>query len=320
MQSRNDDTAYFSIFFYDISLCLSLIMTFYHLYHHYQSKKIKRQHANVISDVKLSFLEAKNIYLDENRVPWTKSKLGGRFGLFSAFLHSRNPPIIQEMEAKLSEHKNNDDNYKIINYVTSTLKEEGSLWDPSKGYSHSFNNYFLTCLRYTNIHSYRYIVGNNYGIKFISDAITLYRRDTRMVDVIFKEGFQLKESWNKFSERKMNYVNPITLSYGVSFAKKIPPNHYGNSSFYYVVELPPNHDFLIVDIANNPCNSNKLGWYQRRLEEVNSLDDVPPAFVKSCVTEKGTFRLSFFSEIKYNKNYAPVTKIPRESRSFHGCY
>jgi len=360
MLSRNDEATNFSIFFkYDILVYLSFMITIY-IFHRlkqkwdqeqntnnlltfreakaiYSSEKRKpvdesklggtqdqEQNANSLLTIQSAFSEAKTIYSSEIRIPFSKSKLGGKFGLFSALRHNKlsKEAVIAEKALFICK-----DNAKAKNHIIKLLKDKGSLWDMWESENHSFNNYLLTCLRYHNINGYREIVGNIYGITFISGEITLYRRDSRYPSAIFKDGFRLREQSNTDSTRKIHYANPTTYSYGVSFSKKIPPSCYNHDTFgesYYTVYLPPDHDFLLIDITKSPRNQQNLTQHQRDLEEVNSMDDIPAAFVKSYISK---YRATFLPKtnkdgvfIGQNENFAPTTQIRRQDRSFRGCY
>lgn len=314
MLSRNNEVS-FSIFFkYDILIYLALIITF-HILHRLNKKNLRQQadRANLLT-LQLSFREAKDIFSSENRRPYGKSKLGGTFGLFSPFRHNSFPTEAAKTEEKLSTCTSIDE---AKDHIINLLKNEGSLWDFNKGFNHSFNNYLLTSLRYKNTSAYREIIERTYGVAFVTGKIILYRRDTRDVMTIFKEGFQLKVSCNSYWARKLNYANPATYSYGVSFSKKIPPTHYGASGFYYCIDLPENHNLLLVDIVKSPRNAGKLTQYHLNLEEVNSLDDIPAAFVRSCISQN---TIGFFQTERKNENFSPTTQIRQQDRSFRGCY
>lgn len=232
---------------------------------------------------------AAQLFLGEKRVPFGRSKLGGEFGLFSSLRH---PPE----EAATFVGKLAVDPTQRKQTAVAMLQSQGSLWS-DKGFNHSMTNYFLVCLRWENTELYRQIVGEAYGIKFISGGITLYRRDERPCTVIFTEGFQLKPDSNSPLTRKTLYVEPVTYSHGVSFAKGIPPVGYGNPNAYYEVVLPRNHPFLLVDVADSPRNKGKLTPYQLRLQEVNSLDGLPPEVVRGI--NEG---LRFFENPRFRKD------------------
>jgi hypothetical protein len=176
-----------------------------------------------------------------------------------------------------------------------------------------FSNYFLTCLRYENIEVYRKVVGEAFGISFVSDAITLYRRDKRWHKFIFWNGFKL---WggeiNHPYTPKICYAEPVTHCYGVSFSTKILDlrYNYGSAHFYYVVKLPPKHNFLLVDIVKSPRNFGKV---RTDLAEINSMDDIPGSMVEKCVFTSPSSR----SEIE-NAKFSEKDVVRRHRKM--GCY
>ena len=255
--------------------------------------------------------KACEIYNNETRIPFTKSKLAGLFGFFSFARHST-----EDGNNFVKEIKSLERTAPMYRFIVETLKLNGSLWDQNKGHNHSFNNYFLTCLRQENIVAYREVISNAYGITFITSGITLYRRDTRSKDIIFDEGFQLKKGENDYSTRKNKYTEPVTYAFGVSFSKTIPPTGYGNRNEYYVVALSDNHNFLLVDIVNSPCNKRKLTPYQMGLQEVNSLDAIPSQAVQHLVTQTPHGFYSY--AITQNPKFSSHARVDESNKM--GCY
>lgn len=195
--------------------------------------------------------------------------------------------------------------------VIAILLEQGSLWDPRKGQTLSFTNYFLTCLRIENIADYKTIVGKAYGITFIPNdrLIKLYRRDTREYWTIFSQGFQLLEECNYPSCRKSNHLGPFTSKYGVSFSKGNPPSSFGDNC--YEISLPIGHQLLIIDIVNSPCHKGKLDDERLSLKEANSLDPMPHQYVFSCTWSSGFETNGRFSS-------KPIDEA--RTRKFRGCF
>lgn len=261
--------------------------------------------------IRTAFNEAKTLYKGESRVPFKKSKIGGRFGLFAVLDYRKIPNTAVATEKNLAACTTSK---KAQKQIVQLLQMDGSLWDLDKGLNHAFNNYLLTCLRYQHIDAYRDIVGKAYGVTFVSNEITLYRRDSRIPFTIFEIGFELESLTNTFSTRKLNYAKTATLSYGVSFSKNIPPTCYGfGSPYYYHVYFPPKHNFLLIDIVNSPRNQEKLSPSLIALAEVNSLDDIPAACVKACI-EEGIFAQ------RENYNFNPQTALTHRARKPRGCY
>lgn len=271
---------------------------------------------DTLPSIKNAASEANSIYKKETRLPYTQSKLVGQFGFLSMFRHDT--------------AAGDDFNKAIINfntenpakqYVIRYLQTYGSLWDAQKGFNHSFANYFLTCLRHENIDAYRDIVGKAYGVKFISGEILLYRRDTRLHNVIFREGFELKESYNTYDTRKSNYAETVTMSYGVSLSKKIPPKGYGDPNGYYIIKLGEKHNFLLIDIVESPRNKHKLTPERINLQEVNSLDNIPPEAIAAHIdTSKRFFFFVPMSIKTENKRFAEnIIHDPKRHKKM-GCY
>ncbi len=238
--------------------------------------------------------EANFIYKHEDRKYGAVSVIGGKFGWFSAKRH-KEEDVGDIFLRDLKKHKES----KIsVKFIMNKLTKEGSLWSYYKGYHHSFNNYFLYCLRYENIEAYRKIIGDVYYIKFISGSITLYRRDTRNEKTIFDQGFMLKSSANDSTLCKAYYAKPITNSCGISFSKEIPSTlsffyNFGDPDFYYEIQLSDKQNFLLIDIDNSPRNKGKV----EGLKEVNSMDNIPvTAIYKKVSITTGTMFNSKFSE------------------------
>jgi len=332
MRTRESEDLFPSFLIYVVPACLALMAYTYLLLRHKLKHKqpqnsmlpmtrnqlveYKRQEEEKLSAIQSSFVEAKNIFSSEFRKPWSESKLGDRFGLFSFVRHYKMSNKALETEKKLPLCETNE---KAKDEIINLLIAKGSLWDRYSGSTHSFNNYFLTCLRYQNIDAYREIVGHAYGIQFVVGEMTLYRRDTRSKQIIFRDGFELKPESNYASTRKICYAEPSTYSYGISFSKQIPPSAYSyGTGNCYVVVLPPNHKFLLVDIVRSPRNKGRLSHYQLSLEEVNSLDDIPAVNVKA----RGStfFYSNTISSRKVNKNFAPIEMPLEKTRANKGCY
>ena len=265
-----------------------------------------------------AFGAAKILYSEEskrNRPSSTISTLGIKFGYFSRLRYrkgSKLSKIEEEIEGKLRpaiEENKQLDYKKIKNELIKTLICRGSLWD-GKSTNHLFTNYFLLCLRRVNINGYRKLVGEAYGISFISEEIKLNRRDQRATDIIYREGFQLQEADNLPSTRKSCYASLITGSHGISLSKVSPPEQYGH--FFYEVNLPKDHDLLLIDILASPRNQGLATEDRLLLQEVNSLDDIPYQYVRCCWIANNkvwTFNTGFSSN-----NIGPI------SRPARGCY
>lgn len=327
MFAREVDFSLGGLVLYAVPACLMLIAYIYLMKRHgNQLKQIEHQDQNQnlvlenqndkkVEAIQSSFTMSTILFLSDSKKPFSKSQLGGRFGLFSLFDKPKLSKKAIEIQKKLplcQTYKEASDG------VITLLSTKGSLWDFEKGNRYSFNNYFLICLRYQNCDAYRDIVGRAYGIQFVTGEITLYRRDKRGKDIIFKNGFELKPgSSNDPFIRKLYYAEPATYSHGVSFAKSIPPLHYGKSHCY-IVKLPPKHEFLLVDIVKSPRNKGFLTQYQLNLQEVNSLDDIPGVNIYAC--RSTIFASNKMTEEKINHYFEPVV-LPLEDKRFkRGCY
>jgi hypothetical protein len=260
-----------------------------------------------IKSIQSVFLKARNAYQSEIKAPFKKSKLGISFGFLSWFRHENTPEEMKKIENALNSNK---DSKEIENQLVKILTDCGSLWDRESN-NHLFTNYFLLYLRKENIDAYRQIVGAAYGINFVSGAIELHRIDSRSPEIIFKQGFELKTTDNQPETRKCGYASFFNDSYGVSFSKKYSSFIQGH---YYKIVLPENHHFLLIDIRNSPRNKNYLEQYEyaKELEEVNSLDSIPPKYIKSC-------RLFGQSKEFVNKTFTLLDSTT-EYMSPRGCY
>ncbi len=265
------------------------------------SKPLQKQKDKRSEKIQAAYAEAKEMHTL------------GKQGLQLFYQENKPKPAIDHNPKKRIPGETYD---AVKNNVITFLNKEGSLWHPNLNANfplHSFNNYFLICLRYQNINAYREIIGQAYGIKFIFDEITLYRRDTRLPSVIFNDGFKLQEQCNNPNSNKILYAEITTFSYGISFSKIIPPTRYGDANSYYIIYLPPKHDFLLIDIANSPRNQRDITQEQREIEEVNSLDEIPKGFIKTYISK------TLFSP-QTNDNFAPDIKVSCQERSYRGCY
>lgn len=313
MISRDNDSHDFSLLFrYDILISLSFVMMMYVFYRSGKTKSQQRpqpplevKKPSSKSILIAAYHDAKETYCSEDRAPYGESKLGGRFGLFSWLRHKEPPP--KEFEEKLNTCSSDAEAEFLI---FDLLRKRGSLWDHYKSNNHSFTNYFLTYLRRQGVDDYRRIVGAAYGVAFIEGKVVLYRRDTRDCNVIFRDGFKLKDDWNSYSTRKYRYVRPVTEAYGVSLAKKIPPSRFGDG--YFVMCFPEGHDFLLGDIVKSPVNRTMLDEERISLEEVNAFDDIPNWCIREWVGEDG--------RVVKNAAFSPVKKVECDRLVFRGCY
>lgn len=260
--------------------------------------------------IKACAKRAINAYLDEPRIPLKTSSLGIRHGFFSFIrhhdTHENLKPIFEPVLNATSEKT-------ALREAAALLKMLGSLWDEKKGKNHSIGNYFLSILRKESIYLYKRVVERRYGIHFISNhAQTLYRRDTRPHDLIFHQGFQLKENEHNHPEtRKNTYSQLITEDYGVSFSPKHPPSSYGNPNEMYVIELPENHDLLFIDVIHCKENQRAIALEDFLQHEWNACDDLPQHFIKGLlITHPQTKFIP-------NPHFDPTQKAPLKPR---GCY
>lgn len=171
-----------------------------------------------ITPVQKAYAKAADCYSKEKRYPWSKSKLGGHFGLFSGLRHGTLPTEFGRKVLFETKDSKEEEEKACIKF----LQDNGSLFDPYLSNIHSFTNYFLFYLRHENFDGYKAIVGKTYGIAFISnEAHTFYRKDTRNSATIFANGFRLKKASNQYSTRKHKYRQPYTNSHGISLSKSI---------------------------------------------------------------------------------------------------
>lgn len=256
------------------------------------------------------FREAKQLYDNESRFPYTESKLGGEFGFFS---WARHKGVRAGFEERFQQclPANVNESMKV---AIQLLTDKGSLWDLARSNTHSFNNYFLRLLRVRNIKIYREVVEAVYKVKFIEGSIVLYRRDSRAPFDIFHEGFKLKNSPNRPEARKLHYVNPVTRDYGISFSKYDPPLRFGN--FVYTIVLPKNHNLLLVDIVGSPRNLLQLTSERIRLGEVNSLDNIPACYIQHCIEK----RPGHADHRTINPHFSSETVLTPRSFRYRGCY
>ncbi|MBV8802591.1 MAG: hypothetical protein JO131_06445 [Gammaproteobacteria bacterium] len=242
---------------------------------------------DIRSALKESLEKSSKEYESEIRLPYAKSKLGIDFKPTDLITFHFNPIKFKQVKtlAKvIHDHEADINDQQVINHCASFLLSYGSTWGGPEHSLNNFSNYFLNCLRYENVHAFRVIIGKAHGITFIEGACTLFRRDTRDYKMIFDQGFKLKDSSNTPTTRKTNYYGGITQSYGISTSFVIPPKCYGRSDqpAYFVIEYKAGHNALLIDIDNSPCNKGK----HQSLQEVNSVDAIPPANIAKFVIQK----------------------------------
>jgi len=260
---------------------------------------------NYVAKVKTIAEMAKTDWYSEIKLPGAVSATGVKYGMFSFIRHNR---FTVDIDSEIASIRNANSR-QAMETATNALIRKGSLWSKNQSHNHSYANFFLLRTRKDDVVIYKKIVGDAYGYTFAPDyPITLYRRDTRPVHQIFAEGFEPKQnSRNLPVTQKSNYANPVSLDYGVSFSKKIPPAHYGNTG-YFKVSLPAHHRLLLVDIVKSPRNKYQLTAYHHNLQEVNSIDPIPKQYIESHV------RTTLYGDVvtknhNYNPNYK-VTSLP----------
>lgn len=246
-----------------------------------------------------AYEKAFNEYSSEKRFLQSKSKIGVEFKWtdFVTFSLSKSKTEqVSDLKKIIEQCKSDIDDKKVLVVCIDYLLKYGSSWGGPEHSLNNFSNYFLTCLRHENVHAFRTIIGKAFGVKFIEDACTLYRRDTRSYKEIFIKGFELKNEFNSPGIRKKKYYNPVTLSVGISTALTIPPAHYGrpNSNAYFVIEFKMGHQALLIDIDQSPCNQGR----HQNLKEVNSVDAIPRENIEKFVIKKSYSkrceRISYF--------------------------
>lgn len=251
-----------------------------------------------------AYTQAKETYESEKRTPFSKSKLGGQFGLFSYFRHGKCPLEFEQSLAKSNDAKEAE--LACIRY----LRIKGSLWDTNESNVHSFSNYFLTKLRAESLTAYKSVVGSAYGIHFISDdAIELFRNDTRDSQTIFSEGFDLSSWANSYGSRRYACAEIPTYQSGISTSKTSAGLAiYGQNQ--YRIKLPQGHSLLAIDLSKSSRNAKS----RLKSLEVNFIDPIPSRYIFSCKTEE-----RYRSSEAINPNFSGDPDISKTVLKPRGC-
>lgn len=242
----------------------------------------KEKYEQDVKDLKQAFESGLKEYESFDKSPMATSSLGIRNGLFTWWRHGD----ATKYRTFLETIQNQSDLKTLKITISRFIVDEGGTWSQTRGHNHHMTNFFFKHLKIQNFSLYLDIVEDAYHLKFLRGENTLYRRDNRSQHDVFKDGFLPKENLsNQPQVRRANFVQQVTLDYGVSLSKGIPPKEYGFAGVYIIV-IPEDHHLQLLDITQSPRHRNSLSPYRRQLLEVNAVEGIPREYIAGFMPEK----------------------------------